>query len=311
LIESGSLQPGVSATDFGLPQGTALRYERPADALRHLLPSYAVFDSDPSIWQNASTWKLPSWAQIWIILADGKIAAKVRNRSYAALGKSVLYGATSRAISVTTNGGMSVVADISPMGWARFFNASAADFRDRVTPLDQLWPEGWAEALVSRILDAGSATETKPVLDAFFLERLPPPHRHEPILADINERLLSEDMLESGAIAADLGINSRTLLRLCTRYFGFGPKLLQRRTRFLRALSELILDDAPDFSVVPAGYYDVPHFVRDGKHFLGITPRQYFNLQNPYLHALLRVRRMVLGAPLSMLDRGLRPTADQ
>ena len=310
MIESGSLSPGVTAGNFGLPAGTALRYERPAEALRPLLPSYAVLDSDTTIWQGPGSWALPGWAQIWIVLTDGPITVRIRNRDYAPLGSAVIYGGTSRAMPVTSRGGVTVVVDVSPMGWARLIDAPAEQCRDRIQPLDQFLPADWTDELVARMHGSDRAGEVKGLLDDFFLTRLPPPHRDEAAIARINARLLSQASMESRAAAADLGLHPRTLLRLCARHFAYGPKMLMRRTRFLRILTDMMMkNEMPDSHVPPPGYHDVPHFLRDGKQFLGITPRQFLAMPMPYLRAVLRARTLVLGAPVPLLDRNLEAPA--
>ena len=81
-----------------------------------------------------------------------------------------------------------------------------------------------------------------------------------------------------------------TLLRLSHRCLGYGPKLLIRRTRFLRVLATMLLADTnPDHSAVPPGYHDVPHFLRDARDFLGMTAREFLTLPIGYLQAMLRV----------------------
>lgn len=162
------LTPGIDAADFGLPAGTALRYEQPAATLRTLLPSYAVLDSDPAIWKGPDSWMLPGWAQIWIVLADRPVTVDVRNRRYASQGAAMVFGGTSQAMPVTSHGGVTVVVDVSPMGWARLFDASAEDMRDRITPLDQLCP-GWTKELVTLMQGCDRAGEVKGLLDDFFL----------------------------------------------------------------------------------------------------------------------------------------------
>ena len=303
MIESGSLLPGVDPAAFNLPAGTALRYERPAEPLRTLLPSYAVLDSDPAVWKGPGSWVLPGWPQMWIGLTDGVIAVQTRTRHYARLGSAVLYGGTSRAMPVTSRGGVTVVVDLSPMGWARWFDTAADAMRDEIRPLDQLWSRDWTQELVDRLYDSNRSTDVKPLLDDFFLSRLPSPHRHEPLLARITALLAEENTLAIEDAAARLDLGPRTLLRLCHHYFGYGPKMLIRRTRFLRVIAAMLLaDKEPDHSTSPVGYHDVSHFLRDAAQFLGVTPRRFLALPMPYLRAALRARLMVVGAPLPLLD---------
>ncbi len=94
--------------------------------------------------------------------------------------------------------------------------------------------------------------------------------------------------------------------------------MLIRRTRLLRAITDLLMSDAPEFSDAPAGYHSVAHFHRDANELLGTTARRFVGqpqvfLENTersfaarptaYLSAMLRARTAVIGAPVPLLDR--------
>lgn len=300
LIESGSLSAGVNPLHFDLPAGTALRYERPDPRLRALLPSYVVLDSDPAVWKGPDSWLLPGWPQIWIVLTEAPITVGIRYPSV--LGSAMVFGGSSRAMPVTSQGGVSVVIDVSPAGWARLFDTPADRARDRLMPLEDLAPTSGLADLVSLLHASDRALEVKPLLDAFFLNRLPPPH---PAEADIRQihAALGDHAGDAADIAARLAITPRDLLARCNRHFGYGPTVLKRRRRFLRVLTTMLTSDAPpNFSKPPPGYYDAAHFLRDGNLFLGMTPRRFLKLPMPYLRAVLRARTIVLGEPLPMFD---------
>jgi AraC-like DNA-binding protein len=302
MIASGSHVPGIDWESFGLPAGTALRYERPAEPLRRYFPSYAVLDSDMRIFNGPNSWLLPGGAKIWIVLAEAPITARVRNRVYAPLGAAVLYGPTSRAIPITSNGGVSIVVDVGPLGWARWFDRSAEEYRDRITPLEELWSAERVETLIARLHASDRGAEVKPILDAFLLDDMPPPAASEALIAHATVHLADPALTGSGQVAQALGIGPQALLRQCRRNFGFGAKLMIRRRRFLRALIPMLVAETPSGESVPAGYHDMPHFVRDGKDLLGVTPRQLLQMDMAYLRAALRARAAIIGAPWAMLD---------
>lgn len=304
LIESGSHAPGVSAADFGLAAGAALRIERAADDLRPLLSDYKVFDSDAALFWGAHNRILPGWSRIWIALTADLFDIKIGSRRYPRMGSAMLIGVTSRAVSVTTYGGLSVSIDIGPLAFARLFTSSANTMCDQVTPLDQLLPKSWCDDLVGRVSKTERGLDVKFMLDDFFGEHLPPPHPHEETLARIMALLVDERTHDISDAAAQVGIDNRLLRRLTKRYFGFAPKMLMMRTRFLRAMTAMLVDRcATNFSVVPAGYHDQSHFIRDANRFLGMTPRRFLALDLPYTRAALRARLLVMGAASSTLDR--------
>ena len=302
MIESGSHTPGIAAADFGLPAGTALRYERPDPALEALFPSYAVLDSDLALLapDRSVEWMLPGWAQIWIVLTAGPIRVRIGNRSYDPLKSAILYGVTSRAMPAMASGGTTVVIDVSPLGWARLFGPAAEELRDRITPLGEVLPLVWVTELVETLQASDHAVEVKDRLDAFLLRHLPTPNRDEPLIAKVMMLLADTRVGDLGLAAETAGIEVRTLRRLSKRYFGFPPKLLMMRSRVIQAIVPMLLDG--DATVTPPIYHDASHFNRDGRRFLGMTPRRFRALAVPYLRAALRARRQVIGTAMPALD---------
>ena len=308
LIESGSHTPGVRAEDFGLPAGTALRYERPAELLRGLLPSYAMLDSSATRQSGPGNWVLPGWARLWIAPASESLTVGIRNERHAPLGSAMLFGVTSRVMPMSTYGGVSVVVEIGPAAWARLFMPSAELLCDTITPLDRLLPQAWCEDLIARVAGCDRGPELKDVLDAFFLDRMPPPHPQEALIAGIAAVLADEGTNDLAGTAARLGIDGRTMLKLTKRYFGFAPKILLMRTRFLRALTKMLVDPGiPDFAAVPPRYHDVPHFLRDANRFLGMTPRRFLANPMPYTRAALRARLLVLAPTPKLVPEVFAP----
>lgn len=302
LIESGSHAPGVAGADFGLPGGTALRYERPLEAIRPYVPSYAVLDSNAE-WQGSVEWMLPGWAQIWIVMAAGPVSLNIRNRTYDSLPSAVLFGVNSRAIPVRASGGVTIAIDVSPLGWARLFTGAAEDYRDQATPLQAAMCPNLVAELTLSLARSDRALEVKDVLDRFFAPLLTRPHRDDALVAQIMALVADTKMVDLVSAAAAQGIAPHTMRRLSKRYFGFPPKLLMTRTRFIRAMMPLLEAGADaDHGAIPQGYYDRSHFIRDAKRFLGMTPRQYIAQPTPYADASRLARQMVIGAPVPALD---------
>lgn len=309
MIESGSHTAGVSAAEFGLPVGTALRYESPDPALRPLFPSYAVLDSDLAALdpERPIEWMLPGWAQIWIVLTAGPIRVRIGNRSYDPLRSAVLYGVTSHAMPTMANGGTTVVIDVSPLGWARLFGPAAETLRDQITPLGNVLPPAQVAELVHALQASDHARDVKGVLDAFLLRHLPPPNRDEPLVARMTALLADPAVGDLALAAARAGIDVRTLRHLSKRYFGFPPKMLTMRSRMIRAVVAMLLDPAAS-PALPPFYHDLSHFNRDGRRFLSMTPRRFQALKVPYLRAALRARTRVIGVATPALDGRSAPT---
>lgn len=305
VIESGSHHPGVAVDAWRIPPGTAVRFERPDPALRPFITAYAVLDSHPILFHNHPSWLLGSPARIWISLNAPDLQVKPRARRTATLNAAMLIGPNSIAMPLRSSGGISIVIELTARGWGRFLDVSAASLRDQVVLLSDHWPAEWATALVAGLRPCGRGLGVKDALDRFFLDILPAPKKDEPLIVRVARIVAAgEPNQQVSDWHAMVGMGSaRTLARLCEHYFGFSPKLLQRQVRFMRSLTAMMLATDPiDFGAVPAGYHDIPHFLRDARQFLGMTARQFVSEENPYLRAVMRARLAVVGSPLVTLD---------
>ena len=307
MIPSGSHSPGVSVDDFRLPPHTALRYEKPANALARHLTSYVVMDSEPPDAAGMADWMLPNTAQIWVVFAKEAVGVTIGNRSYPALASVGLVGPTSRAMPVTSNGGISIAIDVTPLGWARLFRVSADSLADRMIPLDTVMAPATVEALRVALQRSDQALDVKPILDAFFATELGPEHPDEPLIAAMMAAIMDDATLDAQMVADRIGIDQRTARRIAKRYFGFTTKVLLLRARFLKAVLPLIAQGTNGGTMpVPPRYHDASHFNRDGCRFLGTTPRRFVAFHRPYLEAALRARVAVMGTALPALDvRGI------
>lgn len=303
MIESGSLTPGVDPARFGLPPHTALRYERPDPALERMIADYHVLDSEEHAVNKAVEWLLPNSAAIRVILTDHPIKLTLAGTTYDPLPIASFYGTTTRAMQMEVSGGLTIGINLTAIGFARLFRSNAARLRDRVVPLDTLLDKALVTRLVDSLRDTDQGRRVKPILDAFFKPLMARPHRDEPDLTQMIALLL-DDRAESLSDLVDLaGIPSHRLLRLSQRHFGFPPKTLLMRARLLRSI--VALKKAPGkigYAAIDHAYCDDSHFVRDAKRFLGMTPRQFLQLDTPYLDAVLRAREIVFGTTVAALD---------
>src|SRR5690606_5752771 len=84
--------------------------------------------------------------------------------------------------------------------------------------------------------------------------------------------LRDPDIASVAQLGERLGVGERSLERLCGRYFGFPPKLLLRRQRFLRSLAQFMFANRRTWSeAIDGQYYDQAQFVRDFRSFMGTT----------------------------------------
>ena len=297
MIESGSHVPGVDAAQFGLPPHTALRIELPSPALRPFLADYHVLDSEGPRAEGAETWMLPAWPAIRIILTDRPISLRLGRRTYDPLPVASLYGTTSRAMRMTTHGGVTVGIGIKPLGWARFFAAKADLFRDQVVPLARVMAPRLVDELVEALGASDQGPAVKPLLDEFFERLCGPPGPDEPLIRRLSALIADDETHDLATACGRIGIAPPALRRLSARYFGFPPKTLLIRTRFLRSLLRMMAEgDELDYGLIAPTYHDASHFLRDSDRFLGMTAKRFARIDNQYLKAILRARTVVARA---------------
>lgn len=303
MIESGSLTPGIDPARFGLPDHTAVRYERPDPALERMIADYHMFDSEEFAVNRAIEWMLPNSPAIRIILAERPIRLKLAGRYFDPLPIACFFGPTSRAMEIEVSGGLTIGANLTPIGMARLLRISAAELRDNVLPLEHVLRESLVARLVDSLRDHDRGRRVKAILDDFFLPLMDKPHRDEPELARIMAALQDDSTGSLSDVAEQIGIPGHRLLRLCQRHFGFPPKTLLMRARLLRSILALKLNGSPvGYGGIDPAYCDDSHFVRDAHRFLGMTPRQFLQLETPYLDASMRARAMVFGVNVAALQ---------
>lgn len=191
-----------------------------------------------------------------------------------------------------------------PLGWARFMEANASDLTNMVCdgsshPAFQRF-EHFADALCDPSCSAEQQLE-------FLLEALNgmmQPSRDEPKIMRIHSALVSGEHLAVSDLASACGMSIRTLERMCHRYFGFTPKLLMRRQRFMRSLTSYMLQrDARWTEAMDQEYHDQAQFTREFTEFMTMTPSAYAALDHPILSSFMEARAQAWGSAAQTLDQ--------
>ncbi|NQE62098.1 helix-turn-helix domain-containing protein [Caulobacter sp. RHG1] len=283
-------------------QHPSVRFLLPAASLRRFITAYYWVDV-PAPCGPVEDLLHPEWANIRFTLS-GRWSTRIGGVEYDPAPAAAVFGPTSKAGIVRGQAGTVLGVGLLPLGWARFGGGAASRLADRVAPLDALLGPRAGETL-DALRQARDDRAQADVLDALFTSLDDAGPALEPILLNAHQRLLTLDTVE--AMAAALDISTRHLTRLSLRMFGFTPKLLIRRQRFLRTLQTLReRPDAPLGELIDEGYFDQSHFVRDFKLFMGMSPSRYFALPHAMLGPAARERLAALGAAYQGLHAKLR-----
>lgn len=255
----------VAASDFA-PQ---VNVYLPDESLR----GYVTFYYFVTTHRPLDDFLYPEWGNIRLALSG---VWRATMESYGPEPQvATLFGPTDRCGAVRTEGGHLVGFGMTPLGWSRLIGGDADLMVNRVRPLaDELGPSG--HELIAAFCADGSEAQGIARLDALLIDlvsRTPP---EAPALIAI-DRALRDRPATVPEFAAAAGVAPRTLHRLCLRLFGFAPKRLLRRQRFLDTLGHVrtAVGD-PVREALDAAYFDQAHFYRDFRDFMGMSPRAYF-----------------------------------
>lgn len=202
-------------------------------------------------------------------------------------------GPTNLAAWVEAGEGALIGMGLYAKGWARLFGGDISAHANRVIPFSALDDDAEDMRVA---LDDGAHPQI--VLEAWLDRRLATARAFNPLIERLEEAIGGGTVTRIEALAENLGLTMRQLAALTRQNFGFTPKMLLRRRRFLRALSRAL--DAPpgesDALLAAEGYWDRSHFLRDAHLFLGCSIREFRRRRGP-LHALaMQKRAQVLGS---------------
>ena len=187
---------------------------------------------------------------------------------------------------------------LSPLGWARFVGAEAADYVNVVFDGES------EEAFAGLTTLCGPLCRSEADLEHQFgaavvqlREAAPMPKDADRILA-VQNAMADPYLTHVDDFAGRLGLSKRTLERLCKRHFGFSPRVLLRRQRLVRTLGAFLTEPGSWTSVIDRHYHDQAHFVHEFKSFMGMSPSEYAAMPHPVLGAFAAERRRIWGSPV-------------
>jgi AraC-like DNA-binding protein len=190
-----------------------------------------------------------------------------------------------------------------PLGWARFVGARAGERADALHDVGSDAAFASFRPLAGSLFahPADRAREAQ-AIDALMLALLERPAEEEERIEAIHAALVDPAVATVAALADRSGLPVRTLERIAKNVFGFAPKLLLRRQRFLRSLAQFMLDPSLAWlETMDDHYHDQAQFIRDFRRFMGMTPSAYAALPHPILGAAAHARNAAVGAAMQVL----------
>ncbi len=236
------------------------------------LASYVTFSYVVTAACALTDFLYPEWGNVRFALAGDW---HVTMPSYPAVPQiETVFGPTDRCGTVEATSGRMAGFGLTPLGWARLFGDASVLAND-IRPLGDEF--GIPAAVIRHALrddpdDDARHSRLEALVAAALAVRAP----DDPALVAVDVALRGRPR-DVVAFAAAAGVSPRTLHRLCLRVFGFAPKRLLRRQRFLETLGLVrTAVGAPVTAALSPDYFDQPHFYRDFRDFMGMSPRAYF-----------------------------------
>jgi AraC-like DNA-binding protein len=190
-----------------------------------------------------------------------------------------------------------------PLGWARFVGKPATAYANLLADAERHADFTRFAALPDVFADSpDDDAEFDRIVAILRASAQPAPAADK--IAAVHRAMIQLDVATVGEFAALAGLSVRALERTCRRHFGFAPKLLLRRQRFMRSLAAWMLGGMGRWSPsIDALYTDQAHFNHEFHEFMGMSPSEYAALPHPILSAFMEQRAKVWGSPAQTLDR--------
>ena len=244
----------------------------------------------------------PEWAGIRFMSGSRPVAhlgeASVDRPRFAASGPSSL--PTHFEIGSTRLWGVGFL----PLGWCRFFDVEARSLAN-VTCDGEAHPAFARFAPLTDVL-CDPSVDDQTQFDAICetMRALMRPTKDDEKIRRVHRAMVDEDLGTVTDFADASAMTPRSLERICGRYFGFTPKLLLRRQRFMRSLTTFMLHPGAKWTdAMDEHYHDQAQFTREFHTFMGMSPSAYAALEHPILTAFVEARARIWGSPAQTLDK--------
>jgi AraC-like DNA-binding protein len=269
----------------------SIHFVLPAEPLRPFIPAYwdVVVEGEGAVEDLLR----PEWSSIRMVLSGHWSFGPSRSELAPMNSRAVVHGVALHAQWVRGQGemrageglrsGLAFNIPIAPLAWYRLIGKRAFHFAGSVSQLDELLGED-ADRLYGSVAAAKTLDERAKAADELLLARLAKSRRGmvSDLIEAVSKGIADPECGTVTELARRVNMSQPQLARFTKDHFGFLPKLLIRRERFLRMFHSmwgLSVSDWSDF--LDPQYVDQSHMIRDFRHFIGMSPTRYFALERP------------------------------
>ncbi len=275
-----------------------VRYYRLSAELQPFFTALYLFNITCQPDRLIEDWLHPEWAAMRFTMSGIPPAGGVGREPIAPRPPFVVTGPTSKALHFRLGTSRIWGLGLQPAGWAKFVAGRASDYSDRT--LDGSVDPAFAvfAPLLPLVQDPMFPPDrAAEEINAYLIQQVDREDSRAELIFRVHDALRDPEVAHVAELGERAGLGLRSLERICLRYFGFPPKLLLRRQRFLRSLARYMLDPHRNWSeALDAQYHDQAQFVRDFRSFMGMTPTEYAEHPHPILNRIMAQRMADLGA---------------
>ncbi len=297
--------PSLTAT-APITDTIVAQFRKPHPQLQRYISTYYIADIESPDGTPITDLLHPEWASVRYI-CSGSIEGSVMPDMPSPIAKAGLVGPTSRACPIICSKARIVSFGLLPLGWHRFIGIAAHKYADFGGDLADIKSRTDFASVFPLLQKAESIDQVAAIFDDVLLNALSLYHaddeREEILIERGHFALLNPEIISVTDLADYMEMSVTQLERFSKRSFGFAPKLLMRRQRFLRTLATILINPNSKWTdSLDSHYHDQAHFNRDFRHFFGMSPSEYLATPKPIVGAAAQARLKALGDPLQGLQ---------
>jgi AraC-like DNA-binding protein len=249
----------------------------PSEDLAPFINYYWTLEVPPEQSSEKQTIVPDGGIELAFILGDD-IRRFVSDTEFVLQPRAMVLGQTSQPFYVQPTGYVnSFAASFSPFGFALFADVPLKDLRNKETPLAEVFGQTDASRLEQAIIDAPTTRDRIKAVEAFLLERLTDEKRIEDLVLKTVQLISnSNGQVAIDDVASQDASQKRQLERKFLQQVGMSPKQLCKLVRMQTALKLLLNQEGSLTDIAHnSRYYDQSHFIKDFKHFTGVSPSKF------------------------------------
>ncbi|MEP7348400.1 MAG: helix-turn-helix domain-containing protein [Sphingorhabdus sp.] len=279
-----------------------VKFILPAQSLLRYVSTYYFFKIENDEAGEQEDLLHPEWASAHFTLS-GSSRGSIVSEPPVPTPPANLTGPTIKASRIFCGSMFMAGIGILPLGWYRLVPCPADRWANGVGDLNEVPEFGLFKQIWDEMQGMSDPAEMAVLFNAMLIDAITGPDPLENDIENLHMALANPDIRSVADLSEVAGISQQRLERLSRRVFGFPPKRLLRRQRFLRTLGNIMLD--PDLkwsAALDDHYFDQAHFNRDFKEFMGMSPGKYLAMPRPISIPATLARATHVGHPLQALQ---------